>query len=146
MIIENKKAKYDYELTESLEAGIVLSGAEVKAIRNGKVNLEQSYVKIIGNEAFLINANISTQEANTRSRKLLLHQREILNLSHKIKSKNLILIPVSLYNKPSFRSSGKNSLFKLEVALAKAKRKHEKRDKIKKRDSDRDSERELKNY
>jgi len=138
-MIENKKAKFDYEILDLFESGVKFSGAEVKAIRAGKVNLDQAYVKIIGQEAYLVNANISAENTdNTRSRKLLLHKKQILNLELKVKSKKLTVIPIKLYNK--------GPLFKLEIALARSRRKHKKRDVLKKRDLDRQMERELKNY
>lgn len=137
MEIQNKKAQLNYEFLEKIEAGIELTGAEVKAIRAGKVSLEQAYVKIIKGQAYLVNANFSTQVGeNLRSRRLLLHKKQIINLELKIKAKKLTIIPIRLYNK--------DSLFKLEVALVRAKRKHEKRDILKKRDIDRGVERELK--
>ena len=99
MMIENKKAKFDYEILDLFESGVKFSGAEVKAIRAGKVNLDQAYVKIIGQEAYLVNANISAENTdNTRSRKLLLHKKQILNLELKVKSKKLTVIPIKLYN------------------------------------------------
>lgn len=137
MLIQNKKAKFDYEIIETIEAGIKLSGAEVKAIRAGKVSLDQAYVKILDHEAYLINANISAENIdNTRSRKLLLHKRQALNLEHKTKTKKLTIVPIKLYNKGPF--------FKLEIALARSRRKYKKKEVLKKRDLDRQIEREYK--
>ncbi len=122
----NKRANFDYQLLEKFEAGIVLHGDEVKAIRLGRVNLSESYVKIVNSEAILLNANIAT----TRTRKLLLHRKEIDSLIGKIKGKNLTLVPVSLYTK--------GRLVKLEIALAKSKREFEKKAKIRERDLERE--------
>lgn len=139
MKIENRKAKFNYEIIETLEAGIKLAGAEVKAIRAGKVNLDQAYVKVMGGEAYLVNANFSVENADsTRSRKLLLHKRQIVNLELKTKTKKLTVIPLKLYNK--------GPLFKLEIALVRSRRKHSKKEVLKKRDLDRQMERELKDY
>lgn len=138
MKILNRKAQFDYEIKDTVEAGIMLTGAEVKAVRAKKVDFLGSYVKPINNEMFLINLHIGVEgEADTRkTRKLLLNKKEILGLQSKIMEKKLTLIPVSLY------TSGR--LIKLELALAKGKREHEKRASIKQKDIDRDIEEELK--
>lgn len=140
MQIINKKARFKYKLLESLEAGIVLNGAEVKALRAGKVDISNSHAKIINNEAYLINANIPVEGKkdydSTRSRKLLLHKDQIIQLKSKIKAKRLTLVPVRMYTK--------GNLVKVEIALAKAKREFEKREKIKEKDLERQIERELK--
>lgn len=138
MKILNKKAKFDYNLFDIYEAGITLNGAEVKAIRAGKVDLSRAYVKEMGDQLFLVNANIGVIDENeaTRSRKLLLHRKEILNLILQKKAKQLTFIPLKLYNK--------GRLIKLEFATAKGKRKYEKRETLKKRDIEREHERELK--
>ena len=103
MQVINKKASFEYELTpEKVEAGIVLKGIEAKAFRDGRVNITQSYVKIIGGEVFLVNANIPAEGIKwyepTRMRKLLLHKNQILSLVTKMKQKKLQLVPVSMYN------------------------------------------------
>ena len=139
----NKKAGFDYEILESYEAGLVLYGHEVKAIKTGHVSLTGSYVVAKGNEFFLINALIPPyQPANTpkdydpqRSRKLLLKKSEIRSLVGKSKTKGLTLIPIKLYTK--------KSKIKLEFALAKGKKKIDKREKIKKRDIEREIGRKL---
>ena len=132
MKITNRKAKYDYQLLEKLEAGIALTGEEVKSIKRGQADLSQAFAKIIDNEAYLINAHIATtsNKDSTRSRKLLLHKDEILSLQTKIKAKKLTLVPVALYTK--------GRLIKVKLALAKAKRKFEKRAAIKKREIERE--------
>jgi SsrA-binding protein len=133
MRIVNKKAKFNYKLLEKYEAGIVLTGHEVKAIRNGQADLSQAYAKIIDHEMYLINANISTN----RTRKLLLHKDQIISIQSKIKAKKLTLVPLSLYNKAA--------LIKVELALAKAKRKFEKKEAIKRKEIEREIEKEFKN-
>jgi len=143
-LAENRKSSYDYEFLESYEAGLVLYGHEVKAIKTGHVSLTGSYVVSKGNEFYLINALIPAyQPANTpkdydpqRSRKLLLKKSEIKSLIGKSKAKGLTLIPLRLYTK--------KSRIKLEFALARGKRKTDKRETIKKRDMEREIGRRLK--
>ena len=143
-IAKNKKAYFDYEILETYEAGIVLSGHEVKSIKLGHISLKGAYVAIKDNEAYLINAHASPyQPANmpkdydpTRSRKLLLNRSEINALIGKSKSQGLTLLPISVYTK-----KGK---IKVKVGLGRGKRKHEKREKIKRKDTERDVGRKLK--
>jgi len=142
MKITNKKAHFDYQLSETLEAGINLFGSEVKAVRLGRADLTGSYVRLLGSEAFLINATISPYQSGQiedydekRTRKLLLHKKEILALKSKMQSANLNLVPVSLYFKHGF--------VKIEVALGKGKKKYEKRESIKKKDIQRNIEHEM---
>lgn len=138
----NKRAKYDYKILEKFEAGVVLSGAEVKAVKNGNVDLSASYAKIINDEAYLINVNIPVPGKkdydSQRTRKLLLHKNEIISIKTKIEGKRLTLVPVSMYTK--------GRLVKVEIALAKPKRKFEKKEQKKKKDIERQIERELKDY
>jgi len=140
MKITNRKAKYDYNLFEKFEAGISLLGAEVKSIKNGEMDLASSYGKILGEEAYLINASIPIEGAKdyspTRSRKLLLHKEEIISISTKIKAKKLTLVPTKVYTK--------GPLVKIELALARSKKKYQKKDLIRKRDLERELERDLK--
>src|SRR3989344_6278614 len=141
MRIFNKRAKFEYELTgEKVEAGLSLRGAEAKSIRENRADLSQSHVRIMGTEAFLINANIpvlgTKDNYPTRIRKLLLHKGEILSLLTKSKQKKLQIVPLSLYNK--------GRLIKLGLELGKPKRKFEKKEAIKRHDIDRDIEKELK--
>lgn len=141
MKIFNKRSRFEYELLgEGVEAGISLKGAEAKSIREGRGDISQSFVKIIGNEAFLVNANVpATGLANydsTRTRKLLLHKSEILSLLTKMKQKKLQIVPVRVYNK--------GRLIKLYLELGKPKRQFEKKEAIKRRDIDRDIEKEFK--
>jgi SsrA-binding protein len=142
--IQNRKAHFNFEILETLEAGLMLHGFEVKAIRAGKGKLEGSYVIIRGGEAFLVGASISAyQPANTpkkydaeRVRKLLFSKKELAHLEQQTENARLTAIPLKLYN------VGRN--IKLEVALARGKKKHDKRESIKARDSKRDIERTLK--
>ncbi len=136
MHIFNKRAKRNYKILETITAGIVLTGEEVKSARTNKVNLDQSFAKIINNEVFLINAVITTKNQQSKSKKLLLNKKEIISLKTKIKSHNLTLIPLKMYTR--------GPLIKLEIGLGKTKRKFEKRESLKKRDIQRDIERELK--
>lgn len=143
MKIVNKKLNLNYQVVNKIEAGIALTGAEVKSLMAGKASLDEAYVKIIDGEAFLINAHIHPYEfADSRTtdpkrtRKLLLHKKEILSLENKIKQKNLVLVPVSWYNK--------GQQIKLEIALAKGKKKWEKKEALKKADIERETLSELK--
>lgn len=141
----NKKATFNYEILERIEAGISLAGYEVKAVRNGKASLEGAYVTIRDGQAFLKNATISHyQEANTpdsydpeRERQLLLSKKEIIALEKKLNTAGLTVVPIRLYN-----TRGK---IKLEIALVRGKKKADKRETIKARDTKRDIERTLKN-
>ena len=141
MIVRNRKVRFDYEIVEEFEAGISLSGVEVKAFRRGAVDIAGAFGKIIGNEAFLVNAMIDTgglleTDRPTRSRRLLLHRKEIDKIVAKIRAKKLTLVPISMYTK--------GKLVKVSLGLGKHKRKSQKREKIKMRDIQRDVERELK--
>lgn len=140
MRIANRKARFNYKLFGRYEVGISLTGGEVKAIRDGRANISQAYAKIIDGEAYLVNANIAVVNAKkynpTRTRKLLLHKKEIASIQTKLKAKKLTLVPTKVYTK--------GRLIKVELALAKAKRKFEKKETIKKKDIEREIERELK--
>ena len=143
IIAENRKAYHDYFIDDNVECGIVLTGSEVKSARNAKMNLRDSYVTIKNGEVFLINAHISTYDKTsnfivneTRTRKLLLHKTEIAKLERKVKEKGYTLIPTKAYfNK---------SLLKLEVGIAKGKQLFDKKQDKMKKDSERETERELK--
>ncbi len=145
IIQKNKKAYFDYKILEKFEAGISLTGNEVKSIRLGKISLKGSYVVIKNEEAFLINCNIPPyQPANApenhdpeRTRRLLLRKKEIRYLIGKTKQKGLTLVPLRVYNK-----KGK---IKIEIGLVKGKKKPDKREKIKKREQEREIRRALKN-
>ncbi|MDO8620846.1 MAG: SsrA-binding protein SmpB [Candidatus Levybacteria bacterium] len=143
MRITNKRAFFDYEISDKFEAGIRLLGPEVKAVRLGHADLTGSFVKIIGSEAYLINAKIFPYQyaANleaydeSRSRKLLLHKKEIISLKSKMEGSNLNIVPISLYTTKSF--------IKLELGLGKGKKKYDKKEAIKKKDIQRQTEQEL---
>lgn len=142
MKITNKRAFFDYTILERFEAGINLIGTEVKAVRLGHADLTGSHVRIMGNEAYLINAKIFPYAYSRpenydeqRTRKLLLHKNEIIALKSKTEGQNLTLVPVSLYTTKSF--------IKLEVALGKGKKKFDKKESIKQKDIDREVEQEM---
>src|SRR5260221_12733522 len=140
MKILNKKAGFNYNIEEKIEAGIVLTGGEARAIRTGHINLANSYAKIINNEVYLVNADVPIDGAknydSTHMRKLLLKRSEIINLEVKIKQKKLTLVPTSVYTK--------GRLIKAELGWARSKREFEKKEVIKARDIKRDLDRELK--
>lgn len=142
MKVLNKRALHNYHILENIEAGVVLSGAEVKAIRGGRLDLGEAYVKILGNEAFLVNANIPKLVTNgqkeydpQRSRKLLLHRNQITTLTGQISRSSITLVPISIYEK--------NNKFKVQVGLAKSKKEFDKRRVVKERDHRRRIEQEL---
>lgn len=141
MQIVNKKAQFNYKLYDRFEAGIVLNGGEVKAVKNQGADLSNSYAKILNREVYLINANIPVKDKknydSTRTRKLLLHKKEVISLLSIMKAKKLTLVPTKLYTK--------KRLVKLELALAKTKREFEKKESIKRKDLEREIEQELKN-
>ena len=133
----NKKALHNYQILERFEAGIVLTGAEVKSLRDGRCNLKDSYVKVLNGQLWLINADIaqykydgSPDYDSTRSRKLLIKKKELLYLQSKMKQGNLTLVPLRIYLK--------GKIFKVEVGLAKGKKIHEKRQEEKKKDMERE--------
>jgi len=136
----NRKARFDYKLLEKYEAGISLIGAEVKEIKKGNIDLSQSYAKPIGNEIYLINAIVPVQGISdyksTRSRKLLLHKNEIFSINAKVKAKKLTLVPTKVYTR--------GPLVKVEIALAKSKKRFQKKELLKKKDIERELERQLK--
>lgn len=141
--INNRKAHFDYEILDTLESGIVLTGTEVKSIRQGNANLRDSYAIIRNDEMFLLNMHISEyKEGNifnhdeTRTRKLLVHKKEISKLKSKLEIEGLTLVPLKLYFK--------NNNAKILIGLAKGKREFDKRETIKKRDVDREISKYLK--
>ena len=145
LIAQNKKAFHDFFIEETYECGIELVGTEVKSLREGRVNLKDSYASISNGEVYIKNMHISPYEKGNifnkdplRERKLLLHKYEILKLVGKIKEKGYSLIPTKVYLK--------NSLVKVELALAKGKKLYDKREDIAKKDAKRDMERKLKDY
>ena len=143
-LIQNKKVHFNYEILEKFDAGIELFGYEVKSLRNKRGSLDGAHITVRGNEAFLINADIPPyQPANTpksydsrRNRRLLLTKKELSELAGKEKQKGLTIVPISLYTK--------RRNIKLSLGVARGKKKYDKRETIKKRDTQRDMARELK--
>jgi SsrA-binding protein len=140
----NKKAFFNYEIFESLEAGIALQGSEVKSIKEGRISLKDSYAEIKNGEVLLVQCHISPYEAANRfnhdplrPRKLLLHRQQIKRLTGKIREKGFTLVPTKVILNDKGR-------IKIEISLAKGKRIYEKKDVIKERDRDREMRRELK--
>ena len=143
IIAVNRKAYHDYHIQESLEAGIVLKGSEIKSIREGKVNLSDAYAKPENGELWLYNSHIASYDAAsynthepTRPRKLLLHRKEIDILAGKAVQKGLTLVPLKLYIK--------RGVAKVELGVARGKRVYDKREAIARRDAEREMERALK--
>jgi SsrA-binding protein len=141
-IAENRRARHDYHLLERLEAGLALTGTEVKSLRDGRVTIAQSYADLRGGEVWLVGAHIDEYaQGNTanhepdRDRKLLLHRREIDSLIGQVQQKGLTLVPTRLYFK--------NGRVKLELAVARGKEQRDKRRDIAKREAQRDIERSL---
>jgi len=144
-ILRNKKARFEYEILDTYEAGVVLKGTEVKSIRQKKVNIQESYAYIKNGEVYIIGMNISLYEMGNffnheplRERKLLLHKYEIKKLIGKLNERGYTLVPLRMYIK--------NGKVKLELGLAKGKNTHDKRRTIQERDSKRDMQREIKKY
>jgi len=143
IVAQNRKARYDYHALDTWEAGIALLGTEVKSLRDGKVNLLDSYARVDGGEVFLHNVHIGEYDQGNqfnhepmRKRKLLLHRHEINRMRGRVEEKGLTLIPLKLYFK--------KGRAKIEIALAKGKREYDRRQDIAKRDARRDMERDLK--
>ena len=137
-IAENRKAFHDYHLLETFEAGVALLGTEVKAIREGRVNLRDSFARVEDGEVFVYNVNISpyshrgyADHEALRPRKLLLHKEEIRKLIGKTVERGMTLVPVRMYFK--------NGRVKLAVALAKGKKEYDKRETVKRREADRET-------
>jgi len=142
VIYNNKRANFDFELLEKFEAGLALTGTEIKSVRANQVSLQRSYVQARGEELWLIEANISPyvhgnreNHDPTRPRKLLLHRREINRILENLAQKGLTVVPTRLYLK--------GGRAKIEIALARGKRKFDKREDIARRDADRQVERAL---
>lgn len=143
IVCQNRKAFHDYNIEETIEAGMSLLGTEVKSLRDGKGNLKDSYVLIKNNEAFLFNCHISPYSHGNimnheplRTRKLLLHKKEIERLQGKVAQKGYSLIPLKIYFK--------KSVAKVEIGLAKGKKQYEKRESIKEREAKRDIDKAMK--
>ena len=136
VLAKNKKAYHDYFIEEKLEAGIELVGTEVKSVKAGKISIKESFVRIIRNEVFIMNMHITPYEfgninnvPESRVRKLLLSRREINKWEAKIKEQGYTIVPLSVYTK--------QRLVKVEIALAKGKKLHDKRETLKRKDIDR---------
>ena len=145
MEINNRKARFDYEILDTYEVGIVLTGTEIKSIKNGKANLKDSYAIVRNNEMFLLNMHISPYEQGnifnheeTRTRKLLLHKKEILKLKQKIEREGYTLIPLKVYFK-------KNKV-KILLGVCKGKKNYDKREALKDKDIKMQTLKELKKY
>jgi SsrA-binding protein len=136
LIARNKKARYQYLILDTFEAGVVLQGTEVKSLRDGKCSLAESYARIIGGELTLCGAHIDAYKAGgytnhdpVRPRKLLMHKREIRRIERNLAEKGLTMVPLSMYFK--------RGLAKVELALVRGKKLHDKRESLKKHDADR---------
>ena len=146
IVSDNRQARFQYEILDTYEAGIALKGTEVKSAREGKANLRDGYALIRDEEVWLLNVHISPYETAgryfnhdpRRSRKLLLHKKEIRKLVGKVQEKGLTLIPLKMYLK--------KGLIKVEIAVGRGKKLHDKRETIKQRQDKRDMQRALKNY
>lgn len=143
VISDNRKARFDFQIIETFEAGLSLLGSEVKSIRNKQVQLKDSYISFVGDEAFLQNAHISEYKASSynnhapeRLRKLLLHRRELEKIYGALREKGLSCIPLKIYFK--------EGRIKLEIALAKGKKQHDKRESIKGREATRELKQQMK--
>jgi SsrA-binding protein len=147
VVARNKKAYHDYEILETLEAGIELKGSEVKALRAGRVSLKESFVRIIRGEAYLLNAHISYLDTanphfrpdERRDRKLLLHRKEIDKLLGKVTQEGLTLIALSVY-------FNEKNIAKLKLALARGKKLHDKRETLKRKTAEREAKAAMKKY
>lgn len=146
IVVQNKKAYFDYFVLETFEAGISLQGCEVKSIRAGHASLSDSYISISADgEAYIKNMYIKTYEKSSsftadekRVRKLLLNKKEIVKLARQVKEKGLTIVPLKLYFK--------GQLVKLEIGLVKGKHNYDKREVLRQKDKTREVERQLKNY
>jgi SsrA-binding protein len=146
ILADNRQARFQYEFLEVFEAGLVLTGTEVKSIRAGKINLRDSYGLLRNGEAWLLNAHISAHATTstffnhepTRTRKLLMHKKEIRELIGSVDQQGLTLVPVKMYLK--------EGRVKISIALARGKKLHDKRDDLRKKDDQRDMARAMKQH
>ncbi|AXH13934.1 SsrA-binding protein SmpB [Malaciobacter mytili] len=147
LVFKNKKAFHDYMILDTYEAGVVLEGSEVKAIRDGRVNLKDSFIRIIKNEVFVLNMHIthmstthtSYRPDERRSRKLLLHRKEIDKMYTKVTKDGITLVPLKLY----FNSK---NMVKMQIATAQGKKLHDKREDLKQKTMQRETQIALKNW
>ena len=142
---QNKKARHDYTILDTIEAGIVLQGTEIKAIRNSRINLKDGFVRIRNGEAFLVNVHISPYEQGNifnhdplRTRKLLLHKKQIARLIGETKNTGMTIVPLKVYIKDGYA--------KVLIGLAKGKREYDKRESLKRKDQERQIDRVLRNF
>jgi SsrA-binding protein len=146
VVCDNRQARFLYEILETYEAGIQLTGTEVKSIRAGRANLQDGYAIVKNGEAWLLNVHISPYNQSSeyfnhdprRTRKLLLHRKEIRTLVGKVEQQGLTLVPLKMYFK--------GGLIKVSIALGKGKKLHDKREDLKRRDDQRDMQRAMKRY
>ncbi|HGD2174622.1 TPA: SsrA-binding protein SmpB [Streptococcus agalactiae] len=145
VVAQNKKAHHDYTIVETIEAGIVLTGTEIKSVRAARITLKDGYAQIKNGEAWLINVHITPYDQGNiwnqdpdRTRKLLLKKREIEKISNELKGTGMTLVPLKVYLKDGFA--------KVLLGLAKGKHDYDKRESIKRREQNRDIARQLKNY
>ena len=145
LIAQNKKAQHDYTIVETIEAGIVLQGTEIKSIRNSRINLKDGFVRIRNGEAFLVNVHISPYEQGNifnhdplRTRKLLLHKKQIDKLYGEMKQQGMSIVPLKVYLKDGYA--------KVLIGLAKGKKQYDKRESLKRKDQERQIARAMKNY
>ena len=143
MEILNRKARFDYEIEDTLEVGIVLTGTEIKSVREGNANIKDSYAIIRNDELYLLNSNISEytngnrfNHEETRTRKLLAHKKEILKLKNKLELQGYTLIPLKMYFK--------NGKLKVQLGIAKGKKNYNKKETIKNRDLEREAQKYMK--
>ena len=143
VVAQNKKARHDYTIVDTIEAGLVLTGTEIKSVRAARINLKDGYAQIKKGEAWLVNVHIAPYEEGniwnqdpTRTRKLLLHKKQIAKLEGEVKGTGMTLVPLKVYIKDGFA--------KVLIGLAKGKRDYDKRESIKRREQDRDIKRTMK--
>lgn len=145
LVAQNRKARHDYTILETVEAGLSLKGTEIKSIRNGRINLKDGFVRFRDGEAFLFNVHISPYDQGNlfnhdplRSRKLLMHKKQIARLYEESKNKGITVIPLKVYIK--------NGYAKVLIGLAKGKKEYDKRETLKRKDQEREIQRALKDY
>ena len=143
VVAQNKKARHDYTIVDTIEAGLVLTGTEIKSVRAARINLKDGYAQIKKGEAWLVNVHIAPYEEGniwnqdpTRTRKLLLHKKQIAKLEGEVKGTGMTLVPLKVYIKDGFA--------KVPIGLAKGKHDYDKRESIKRREQDRDLKRTMK--
>ena len=145
LIAQNKKARHDYTIIDTVEAGVVLQGTEIKSIRNSRVNLKDGFVKVRNGEAFLYNVHISPYDQGNifnhdplRTRKLLLHKKQIAKIASETKNTGITIVPLKIYLKDGFA--------KVLIGLAKGKREYDKRETLRRKDQERQISRVMKNF